>query len=151
MITDQLRRDNLSWIETHKTTDCLFRSHSQFFCTLFLPVVPDTYTGMHPTRAVRVWNSSLRLWKKMWITHSVVLIRTKSSRVGRDVAVSCKKKHYYSSIQTVAHWYVWLLTLVYSLLYMYILNFGSMFCCCCCCCCLFSNLHRVQLLVVTSM
>lgn len=48
MITDQLRRDNLSWIETHKTTDCLFRSHSQFFCTFFLPVVPDTYTGMHP-------------------------------------------------------------------------------------------------------
>ena len=48
MITDQLRRDNLSWIETHKTTDCLFRSHSQFFCTFFLPMVPDTYTGMHP-------------------------------------------------------------------------------------------------------
>ena len=36
-------------------------------------------------------------------------------------------KYYYSSIQMVAHWYVWLLILVYSLLYMYIINFGSIF------------------------
>ena len=129
MITDQLGRDNLSWIETHKTTDCLFRSHSQFFCTFFLPVVPDTYTGMHPNaRSARLkfvvtameenvdhaycgfwYAQKVRGWAGMWL--SLV-----------------KKKHYYSSIQTVAHWYVWLLTLVYSLLYMYELNFGSMFC-----------------------
>lgn len=70
MITDPLRGDDLSRIETHKTTDCHFRSHSQFFCTFFLPMAPDTYTGIL-TRAIRVRNSSLRLWRKMWITHTV--------------------------------------------------------------------------------
>ena len=136
MITDQLRRDNLSWIETHKTTDCLFRSHSQFFCTFFLPMVPDTYTGIL-TRAVRVWNSSFRLWRKMWITLLWLFIRTKSSRVGRDVAVSCKKsttvlvfKRLHIGMCDYLHWFILSCTCTY-------LTLAPCFFCCCCCCCFF--------------
>ena len=150
MITDQLRRDNLSWIETHKTTDCLFRSHSQFFCTFFLPMVPDTYTGIL-TRAVRVWNSSFRLWRKMWITLLWLFIRTKSSRVGRDVAVSCKKsttvlvfKRLHIGMCDYLHWFFLSCTCTYLTLA------PCFFCCCCCFFFFFSNLHRVQLLLVTS-